>query len=77
MRKCRFYIIGKNSKEIDHNKPAILFGEDLIKKTKTLYVHYTGKKIYLSLIFIKNRLNKYKIQLLSEYKRYLVDEPVL
>jgi hypothetical protein len=78
--KCEnadFMIIGKDSEEIDHNKPAIMFNEDLIKKVKNTMGALYWKKDRPRLIFIKNRLDKYKIQLLSEYKRYLVDEPVL
>jgi hypothetical protein len=78
--KCEnadFMIIGKDSEEIDRNKPAIVFGEDLIKKVKNTISALYWKKDRPQLIFIKNRLDKYKIQLPSEYKGYLVDEPVL
>jgi hypothetical protein len=79
--KCEnadFIIIVKDSEEIDHNKPAImLFGEDLIKKVKNTICALYWKKDRPRLIFIKNRLDKHKIQFPSEYKKYLVDEPVL
>ena len=72
-----FMIIGKDSEEINYNKPAIVFDEDLIKKVKNAVGALYWKKGRPQLIFIKNRLDKYKIQLPSEYKGYLVDESVL
>jgi len=78
--KCEnadFMIIGKDTEEINYNKPAIVFDEDLIKKVKNAVGALYWKKGRPQLIFIKNRLDKYKIQLPSEYKGYLVDESVL
>jgi hypothetical protein len=72
-----FMIIGKDFGEIDYNKPAIVFDEDLIKKVKNAVGALYWKKGRPQLIFIKSRLDKYKIQLPSEYKGYLVDESVL
>jgi hypothetical protein len=72
-----FMIIGKDLGETYHNKPAIVFDEYLIKKVKNAVGALYWKKGRPQLIFIKNRLDKYKIQLPSEYKGYLVDESVL
>jgi hypothetical protein len=72
-----FMIIGKDSEEIDYNKPAIVFDEDLIKKVKNAVGALYWKKGRPQLIFIKSRLDKYKIQLPNEYKGYLVEESVL
>jgi len=72
-----FMIIGKDSEEINYNKPAIVFDEDLIKKFKNAVGALYWKKGRPQLIFIKSRLDKYKIQLPSEYKGYLIEESVL
>jgi hypothetical protein len=72
-----FMIIGKDTEEINHNKPAIVFDENLIKKVENAVGALYWKKGRPQLIFIKNRLDKYKIQLPSEYKGYLVEESVL
>jgi hypothetical protein len=77
--KCEnadFMIIGKDAEEINCNKPAIVFDEDLIKKVKNAVGILYWKKGRPQLIFIKNRLDKYKIQLPNEYRGYLVDEVI-
>jgi hypothetical protein len=78
--KCEnadFMIIGKDSGEVDYNKPAIVFGEDLIRKVKNAVGAIYWRKGRLQLIFIKGRLDRYRIQLPGEYRRYLIDEFVL
>jgi hypothetical protein len=76
-RNADFIIIGQDSEGINYNKPAIVFNEDLIKKVYNAVGALYWKKGRPQLIFIKSRLDKYKIQLPSKYKGYLVDESVL
>jgi hypothetical protein len=69
-----FMIIGKGFGEVNYNKPAMVFDEDLIKKVKNAVGALYWKKGRPQLFFIKNRLDKYRIQLPSEYRGYLTDE---
>ncbi|MBX0311666.1 MAG: hypothetical protein JHC31_07790 [Sulfurihydrogenibium sp.] len=70
-------IIGKGAEDVDYNRPAIVFGEDLIKRIKNAVGALYWRKGRPQLIFIKSRLDRFRIQLPSEYRRYLVDESVL
>jgi hypothetical protein len=72
-----FMIIGKGAEDVDYNRPAIVFGEDLIKRIKNAVGALYWRKGRPQLIFIKSRLDRFRIQLPSEYRRYLVDESVL
>jgi hypothetical protein len=72
-----FMIIGKDGEELSYNKPAIVFDEDLVKRVKNAVGSLYWRKGRPQLIFIKSRLDRYRIQLPSEYKKYLIDESTL